>query len=360
MGQFHACEARKVSTVIADFECHADALHIEAICCAEVGDYKRSFSLHNYARKLLNLCGMSQGFLDRAIMSSQAEAHRCKSEYSEASNIHTQILQETSLQQDPFGYGYTLLLSAEIKLCMGACKDDVWKNLNAARSVFTAVPFSLGVILCDSVIGALLLREGDTLAAKELFEKCLVSSCGHHANVLSYCLPQLSNMSCWDAINWTPRWPVVLLAYSLKSNQKLEIHKALQFIGDITLVLYDEDTAVSLFTTALEGFTEMDVHHSRAECMLRLGDICKKHDHLPKAIEYWTTARPLFERSSQGKQVENIDQRLASINQHVLEQHKNNLDCLTILNASTGASDDLSVVLSGIKDQSEMGTQMKV
>jgi hypothetical protein len=77
----------------------------------------------------------------------------------------------------------------------------------------------------------------------------------------------------------------------------------------------DEETAISLFTVALEGFTYIDVHRSRAECMLRLGDISREHNELLKAQQLWETARPLFEHSSQAKQVKDFDDRLAGVRQ---------------------------------------------
>jgi hypothetical protein len=77
-----------------------------------------------------------------------------------------------------------------------------------------------------------------------------------------------------------------------------------------------------LFTVALEGFTYMDVHRSRAECMVRLGDISNQCGDLLRAVELWNTARPLFERSSQAKEVQHIDKRLASIDNNVLEQQR--------------------------------------
>jgi hypothetical protein len=153
-------------------------------------------------------------------------------------------------------------------------------------------------------------------------------------------------------------WTTVYLAQSIKFKQKLGINKALQFLGDIFLDKADEDTAVSLFTVALEGFTSMDVHRSRAECMLRLGDISKGHGDLLKAVESWDAARPLFERSSQAKQVEDIDEKLASVGEGVLEQHRNNLARLMEINAPTGIveeEDDLSDIedlqegLSGVQ-----------
>lgn len=60
----------------------------------------------------------------------------------------------------------------------------------------------------------------------------------------------------------------------------------------------------------------MDVHHrihSRAQCMLRLGDLAEKRGDLSQATEYWSTARPLFERSLQQKDVAEIDKRLAAM-----------------------------------------------
>jgi hypothetical protein len=184
------------------------------------------------------------------------------------------------------------------------------------------------------------------VAAMVLFAKCLKSSGGHHTDMVSYCLAQLGDINHWDAApDWMPHWPTVFLAHSVKSRQKLVIHKALQFMGDLALAQDDKDTAINLFTVALDGFTDMDVHHGRAECILRLGDIFKQHNDLSKVTEYWTISRPLFEWFSQGKQVEKFDQRLASVKQDILEQH--NLDGLTALNAPTGTPDDLSVVVSG-------------
>jgi tetratricopeptide (TPR) repeat protein len=108
-------------------------------------------------------------------------------------------------------------------------------------------------------------------------------------------------------------WTTVFLAHSIKSNRKLAFYKALQYLGDTFLARGDEDTAISLFIVALEAFTHMDVHRSRAECLLRLGDISERHGDLLKAVEHWKAARPLFERSSQARKVEKIDERLAGI-----------------------------------------------
>ncbi|KAJ7315822.1 hypothetical protein DFH08DRAFT_820393 [Mycena albidolilacea] len=98
----------------------------------------------------------------------------------------------------------------------------------------------------------------------------------------------------------------------------------------------------------------MDVHRSRAECMVRLGGTSKKHGDLLKAVEFWETARPLFERSYQGKQVNNIDERLESVGGDVQEQNKANLAHLTELDAPSGTvekvdNEDLKVTNSNDK-----------
>jgi tetratricopeptide (TPR) repeat protein len=216
-----------------------------------------------------------------------------------------------------------LLVDSAIGICLGISKEEMQKNLDVAASAYKAVGFNIGVAMCDTVSASVLLHYGDTAAAKALFQRCLKLFSGHSA-ITSYCLEQLSDMSRWHAApDWQPSWPTVFLVHSLKSRQKLGIHQALQYIGDVALA-EDEDMAINLFTTALEGFTDMDVHRSRAECMLRLGDICRQHNNLSEAVEHWTTARALFKRSSQGKQVEDIDTRLASVSEGVLEQHRNN------------------------------------
>ncbi|KAJ7879353.1 hypothetical protein B0H13DRAFT_1892245 [Mycena leptocephala] len=145
-------------------------------------------------------------------------------------------------------------------------------------------------------------------------------------------------------------WTTVFLVYSLKQREQLEIHQGLKFLGDIFLAQGDERRAINLFTVALEGFTYMDVHRSRAECLLRLGDIFKGHGNLLKAVELWETAKLLFERSSQAKQVKYIQEKPAEVGEDVLQQHKNNLAHLVELNAPSGIVDELEDNIPEIDD----------
>jgi hypothetical protein len=92
----------------------------------------------------------------------------------------------------------------------------------------------------------------------------------------------------------------------------LGLHKAFLFLGDVFISHEDDDTAKNLWIVALEGFTYMDVHRSRAQCMLRLGDLAKKRGD-STAIDFWKLARPLFECSFQAKDVAQINSRLAAV-----------------------------------------------
>jgi hypothetical protein len=85
-------------------------------------------------------------------------------------------------------------------------------------------------------------------------------------------------------------------------------HKALLFVSG-----EDEDSVSNLYTVSLEGVTYMDVHQSRARCTLRLGDLANEHGNTAAAIEHWKVARPLFVRSSQTKDIAEIDSRLAHL-----------------------------------------------
>jgi hypothetical protein len=103
----------------------------------------------------------------------------------------------------------------------------------------------------------------------------------------------------------------------------LAAHKALLFLGDVFSSQGDDDTA-HLFMVALEGFVYMDVHHSRAQCLLRLGDLASRKQNFSSAKELWEEARPLFERSSQATDVAQIDHRLSDLerNQKMLVPFK--------------------------------------
>ncbi|KAJ7620712.1 hypothetical protein DFH06DRAFT_63825 [Mycena polygramma] len=348
--QVYAKESRRWARISADLYSEAHGLEIEAICWYSLGDYSQSLSHCNQARELLASCGMSHSNLNHIIMNAQAEVHKLKSEYTEAQNIRQQILQKTSIVQDPWHHAFSLLNIAEIEVAIGVPRNAVQQNIDTAGKLFRTVGYECGAMACDAVLADLALRDGNPLAANSALLECLNWFWGKNAELTSYCLGCLGDASRWDPSTETSSWVTVLLVHSLKFKEPLLTYKALLSLGQIFHNQTDEDTAISLFNVALEGFTQMDVHRSRAECMLHLGDIYKGRGDLQKAVELWDTARPLFERSSQGKQVKKIDERLALVGKDLLEQHRKSLAHLAELNAPSGTIKEVEDDLSDTED----------
>ncbi|KAJ7857201.1 hypothetical protein B0H13DRAFT_2077582 [Mycena leptocephala] len=314
------------------------------MCCAELSAYTQAISLCNRGRSNLKLCGLPNGDLERGLLNVQAEVHRFKSEYVEARNIHAQILQETSADQDTYNYALALLSVSEIDVVVAPC-EDVRMNLEAANSIMGDLRLAK---LCDVALAELKLGERDRATAETVLQKALSASLGKWSDISLHCLERLGDGSRWNLSNdIPPTWTTVYFAQCLKSKQKLGVYKALQFTGDSFLRQSDEDTAISLFTVALEGFTGMDVHQSRGECMLRLGDISKGRGELLRAVSFWETARPLFQRSSQEKQVGNVDERLTGIPEDV-KQH--NLARVDELETTSGTVTEVEEDLDEVED----------
>ncbi|KAJ7922738.1 hypothetical protein B0H13DRAFT_2408025 [Mycena leptocephala] len=274
-------------------------------------------------------------------------------------NLHSQALCNLASLEWTLGitlrlnYGLALLNVAEIDVLIGTPKDDVQRNCDRARKILDTLGDVEGVALCDIILADLYLREGDSLAAQTIYERCFKLNLGF-SQITTYCLERLGDVSYWGYLDGMSSRVAISLVNSLKRNEKLGIFKALRSMGDIFLYQNDEHTATNLFTVALEGFTQMDVHRSRAECMLRLGDISMGHSDPLKAVEFWERARPLFECSSQAQQVQHINERLAGISEDVLEQHRNNLAHLAELNAPSGTIEELEEDLSDIEDLDKM------
>ncbi|KAJ6477081.1 hypothetical protein DFH09DRAFT_1467946 [Mycena vulgaris] len=275
---------------------------------------------------------MHGGDLDSGIMNEQGEIHKLKSEYAEARNIQTKLLHGHPIELVPLQHAVTLLNMAELDVLLGAPTEEVQKNIDTAKSIFNSINHSVYEMMCDATMGALHLREGNLQSATSLFHKCLSSSWVNYAEIVNYCLERLGDRSLWDSTDQS--WTIVYLVHASKSQQKLDVHKALQFLGDIFRAEGDQNTAVNLLTVALDGFMQMDVHRSRAECMLQLGHISKENGDLLKATKLWSTARPLFEWSSQAKKVALIDEELLSLPGDVLYEHTRILALPTEIHAS--------------------------
>ncbi|KAJ7473299.1 hypothetical protein FB451DRAFT_1174950 [Mycena latifolia] len=333
----HAHKARETSQSSGDLYMEALALDLESSIYYLLGNDKKVTLLCPQARQLLKLCGMNGGSIEYHIMTTQAFAYSLRSEYAEARNIHTEIVHNTSAQKDPHTYAFGLLNIAQMDVMIGASATDVHLNIQEAMKIFSTMKLLMGTMYCDIVLADLYLREGKHATAKDVFQHPLNSSWGKDAEAVNHCLERLANIGHWSNIDFesASKWPVVYLANARRSQRTFELHKALQFLGDVVICQGDKDTASSLFEVALDAFTKMDIHRSRAECMLRLGDIAKDRGDYAKAVEYWSNARPLFERSLQANDVAKINTRLTTIKREAVQrpqdsgQHLKRLDVPT-------------------------------
>ncbi|KAJ7699727.1 hypothetical protein B0H16DRAFT_1484120 [Mycena metata] len=275
-----------------------------------LGDYKGALIELNRAKELIDMCGLTGGFHYCHVLHDQTEIHIKKSEYAEAQSIHTALLQDTSMNKNPETYAYIRLNIALVDVTIGTTMELIQQNLDAARKVFIRVKSPLSIINCDMVLADLNLREGNWVLARAQFQEGLKSRNGQ---VVVYCVERLADSTRWPAhFQSHAKWPMICLCESHRLQEKLMLYKALLFIGD-WFISEDEVTAHNLFTVALEGFTLLDVHRSRAQCFMRFGEMAEKKGDSLKAAKMWREARPLFERSLQTKDVEQIDRRLAAL-----------------------------------------------
>ncbi|KAF8164567.1 hypothetical protein K438DRAFT_1775333 [Mycena galopus ATCC 62051] len=311
-----ASVARKLAMLSGDLYLEAQANLDESCCSRALGEYQEAAAQLQRARELLLICGMSGGVVDQGITVSQAEIHLFKSEYAQCRSINSKLVKETSPQENSLAHANALLNIAHIDIMIRRGSQEVYHNLHRAREIFkNDTQARYGLSACDTVQAHIELREGKFSTAGVKLEQCLRLSWGTYNDIESFCLAQLANITGWPANEWQYNWPTIYLAFACKSKDKLALHQALLFLGDIFVIHHDEHTTTNLYQVALAGFTQMDVHHSRAQCMLRLGDLANKQGYISEAISFRKAARPLFLRSSQSKDVTEIDLKLATIEQ---------------------------------------------
>ncbi|KAJ7208275.1 hypothetical protein GGX14DRAFT_395932 [Mycena pura] len=348
IGKALARESQKVAQLTADLYCEADALLIEASCLADLGGYPKAIAQYKRAQSLLALCDMAGGTLAQQTMNHMGDIYSSKSEYIRARDIHTRLL--SCAVEHTYEVAISCLNLAEIDISLDRPIQNVQRNIDTAWSIFKKLGYSIGSMWCDMFQANLYLRERNMSAAHKDLKRVLQLTWAKSNEVTTYCLEKLGDTKRWSSIYWTYTWPTVLLVHALKTKHKLWIYKALQFLGDFSLVEGDHNTAISLFTIALNAFTYMDIHCSRAECMLQLGDISKTNGDFGKAEELWKLARPLFECSSQGKSIALVDEKLLSIPSIHTDVHKLQLLTVGLLKDEDGLMDHNSATGKEVED----------
>ncbi|KAJ7159686.1 hypothetical protein C8R46DRAFT_1287162 [Mycena filopes] len=317
------------------------ALDICTTSLTYLGDYHRAMTEIHKGKELLALCGMTNSAIYNKLLHIQAEIHLLKSEYVEARQIHATNLRESGLDPSSGDYVITLVSIAEIDILIGTRRELISQTLETADKTCISTHYLRGHTLCDLYSAHLNLREGDPASARTLFQDCLESSLGKQNDFVIYCLEQLADVTQWPTeFQEQGKWPVLYLCQAHKTKEKLGLSKAILFTADL---FFEEDmvTAQSLLSVALQEFTFMNVHRSRAQCMIRLGDLAQKEGKTVEAVDLWKSARPLFERSLQAKDVARIDDRLNALEQEPLAKLTRLHAPMTLLsnNSIEGSSD---------------------
>jgi hypothetical protein len=170
------------------------------------------------------------------------------------------------------------------------------------------------ILVCAWVRAELKLSRGNLGIASFALKECLLRSLSVYPDIPVLCLAALGDPRHKMDTAWnTLRWAMIYFATVQKGHNLVETFHALRCLADVFTALDDEETALHLFHTALEGATKLDIHRLRAECMVGIGDIMEGCENMLEAKEKWEAAIPLFIRSSQTKDAAAIEARLAKL-----------------------------------------------
>ncbi|KAJ7462930.1 hypothetical protein FB451DRAFT_1180570 [Mycena latifolia] len=263
VAQKHAQASHQLAELAGDLHSQAKALRTSAACYQSCGDTPNNIFLLQRAQKLLEICGTTAGSLYQALSQRLADAQLLKSEYVEARDIHLQFARDATTQV-PYNYAFSLLNIAQLDIIIGASKQDVLSNLDKAMALFDAHRYGgydviSAKIYCRIVLGQLHLKEGGILIAKGILQTCFKSTWGNDAQGALLCMGSFANIKAWPEsdFRWASGWAVVYLGYAKKLGDKIGLHQALQFLGDVFQAEGDSATSTTLFAVALEGFTWM-------------------------------------------------------------------------------------------------------
>ncbi|KAJ7268482.1 hypothetical protein C8J57DRAFT_1612585 [Mycena rebaudengoi] len=329
----YAQELHRYAEHMGNIYGQACSLAWQGQCHTLLGNYRHAQCLLQKSRHILATLGPQQSYIELNILNWRAEIHLLKTEYLQSRSLQVAIT--SSCQPTSYDAILANLNIALIDIATGADSKIIRQNLDIVQSHLKAL-YGYGgrqiSVYFDYVAAELCLRDGALGTVNALFEKCFALSLDINTELALTCLERLGDLSTgMSDILTTLRWTGIFLGLALKCNNKLQTMQAFHCLGQIFSVQGDNETALSLFNVALDGFTFMDVHRWRADCMVRIGDILNNQGEVMKAVELWNAARPLFERSSQMKDIAQIDAKLAEVDSAVLAEYEEQLQQLSEL-----------------------------
>jgi hypothetical protein len=340
--QKHANRAQEYAEALGAIFPQAKSLYTQARCQILSAKFSKAQILIKDATQLLTSCGLEACTLHLKLQNLAAEVHLLRTEYLESHYIQIPI----AATSKPKSYISIVANSsiALIDIARGIDSYSIRKNLDQCQlhcEPFYGFQQTQLKFYTDSQFAVLCLRDSDISTANEIFTRYFFDSQHLSMDRAIFCLERLADLSTGiNSSQTTIGWAGIFLVLALRSRDKLAIMKAFCCLGQISYayVQGDDDTALSLFNVALEGFIFMDIHQWRADCMVRIGDIWGSHGELLRAVGLWKATRPLFARSSQAKDVSQIDAKLTMVEALISEHHEKQLLHLTELNVPAGVS----------------------
>ncbi|KAF8186092.1 hypothetical protein K438DRAFT_1038668 [Mycena galopus ATCC 62051] len=300
-------EARSLAQFNAGPWYELEWLHMEASANWMLGNLRQSQNLIARCQEQVHLMGIEDSDKFLSILDVQADICLAKTEYFEAKRICELAIAKTSSTRSPQYHAHFHIQNAYIGILTGSHEREILSNLAAAEAVYTG----RRRMLCVWVKGELDLSRKLNENASFAFKECLSKTLGFYADVPVLCLATLGDPRHKMERPWNIlRWAMIYLALVRKMKDLVATFHALRRLADLFVVFNDEETALNLFNTALEGATNIDIHRLRAECMAGIGDIMSSRGNMGEAKQMWEASIPLFVRSSQSKDAAAVEARL--------------------------------------------------
>ncbi|KAJ7481809.1 hypothetical protein FB451DRAFT_1170954 [Mycena latifolia] len=294
---------RRARAVALEAQAHAQLagdLDTEFLCILSsvshfitAGNYGRAAELCIELVSLAKGLGVEMGPQGLNVFLMQNEIHFRKTEYEQARSVNRVIVDITSHNDTRTRFyaaaSYNLFL---IDIATGASVKH--ETLQTLRKLLP--PGVHYAVFCDIAIADSFRRRGELTRAHELYNQSLTLARGQYAETTNECFQKLGDTAyARSRMDPALEYYVLHLALSRKMEDFENTHQALRRIGDIFIFQGDKETARSLFTLCLDGFTLMDIHKARGECLFHLGDLLKNEGNVINAARCWEQALPLFE-----------------------------------------------------------------
>jgi tetratricopeptide (TPR) repeat protein len=267
--QAHATLALEYAEHLEDAYGQAELFWIQGKCQTLLANFKRAQGLLQNGRHILDSCGLQTHKMDRNLRLAEAEIHLLKSEYLESRKIQLLIL---STQPNMTSI-MAMLNIALIDTVTGLDSKLVQKILETCEihlKALTGFPYMNTSLMLNATFAVLHLRDGELNKANTILVSCYKSFGNVMIEGCLFCLERLADLSHgMNNFEDTLGWAVILLGLSaVKLQEKLYTMQAFRCLGQIFTAKSDFDTALCLFEVALDGFTHMDIHHWKVDCMV--------------------------------------------------------------------------------------------